>query len=527
MSFSRGLAQSILAAVVLTLAIAAPVLISPSTRLFGWEIDGREPDPYTVIEQFRTGEVAPPYLQPATDLVGRALALLLNPVAALNVVVLVTFPLAAGAAYSLARYVGASHSGSLLAGLAYAFSPFHIAHAAIHPHIAQTQWFPLYVLALWLCVEDARPLRLAALAVTGALTALSNFYAGLILVVLTPPLLAGLCFAARPTPRRLRSLGLTVGLLASGAMLGATVVALKAPALIANPVRFAFPRRDLFLYSAKWWSYLVPAMGHAVLGDAARRFWMQHDPPVRFVEQQVFLGWSPLLLAVAAALASLQVWRRLPASAEDDRRRAKAVLFFAGLAAIALVCSLSPARQIGRFLFVRPSSLLYEWAPMFRCYARFGMIVQLAVAVLAGLGLTALTRSTSRVRRAVVVTLLGAWVIEYAPVPWRWRDVLPTHGHRWLARQEGPLHVLDCAPWSVAEYTLPSLLGHPLSFLAAGEECRPALAPALMARADATHLLVRRASPSGAAFAQRSEPLEGLVLVQDLDDSLIFARPAP
>ena len=41
--------------------------------------------------------------------------------------------------------------------MAYAFSPFHLAQAAYHPHIAQTQWMPLYLLALWRCLDDASP----------------------------------------------------------------------------------------------------------------------------------------------------------------------------------------------------------------------------------------------------------------------------------------------------------------------------------------------------------------------------------
>ena len=39
-------------ALILTLAIAAPVLRAPSERIFGMEIVGRHYDPFTVMEQF-------------------------------------------------------------------------------------------------------------------------------------------------------------------------------------------------------------------------------------------------------------------------------------------------------------------------------------------------------------------------------------------------------------------------------------------------------------------------------------------
>ena len=103
-----------------TLLMAAPVVLAPSERLFGsGEVLGREDpnrDALVVIEQLRSGRVPAPYLQPLTDLPGRALARLVGPVAAYNVLVLATFPLSAAAAYLLARHVVGSHLGAMVAG---------------------------------------------------------------------------------------------------------------------------------------------------------------------------------------------------------------------------------------------------------------------------------------------------------------------------------------------------------------------------------------------------------------------------
>ena len=159
--------------------MAALVLRAPSERVFGMEIVGRHHDPFTVMEQFGRPITFGVYSQPVTDITGALLARLSGPVAAYNWLVLLSFPLSAAAAYLLARHLALSPAGAAVAAMAYAFSPFHVAHAAYHPHIAQTQWVPLYLLALWRCLDDASPAAVGFLAAATMAVTLSNFYGGL------------------------------------------------------------------------------------------------------------------------------------------------------------------------------------------------------------------------------------------------------------------------------------------------------------------------------------------------------------
>src|SRR3954466_6417855 len=92
----------------LTAVIAAPVLRAPSDRIFGMEIVGRHHDPFTVMAQFDRPVVLGVYFQPLTDIPGKIIARVSGPVAAYNWLVLLTFPLAAAAAYMLARHLGLS-----------------------------------------------------------------------------------------------------------------------------------------------------------------------------------------------------------------------------------------------------------------------------------------------------------------------------------------------------------------------------------------------------------------------------------
>ena len=472
------------AAVVITLVIAGPVLHAPSERIFGADIVGRHHDPFTVMEQFTRPMSLGLYWQPVTDLTGAAIARAAGAVAAYNWLVLLSFPLSAVAAYLLARHLALPPAGALLAALLFAFSPFHVAHAAYHPHVAQTQWLPLYLLALWRCMDKASWSAVAWLAVATAAVTLSNFYGGLIAAVITPMAVAAYWFGrARFVPRAGRDLGVTAGALAVIAVAGLAFVWRTAPSVIVAPAALAFVREDLFLYSAKWWSYLVPPVAHPLLGDTARRVWIASDVNVGLLEQQVSLGWSVIVLGAIAIFARRSAGRSMDA----------AVPILAAVALVALVCSLSPERTVFGVVVARPSALLYPIVPMFRSYARFGVIVQLMAALLAGIGAARLLALRTRSSRALCAGLVVLAIAEYAVWPPSIsRDVLPTAAHRWVMRQTAGSRVFDCEPLTIESASVPWLTGGRVA-LADGtdDDCaEPHLAARLWA-AGFTHLLVR------------------------------------
>jgi len=292
------------------------------------------------------------------------------------------------------------------------------------------------------------------------------------------------------------------------------------PAVLADSAAVAFRRADLFRYSAKWWAYLVPPVQNPVLGDAARRLWLDAGVGGGMLEQQVSLGWGIVALGLVAAFRWLARDRQ-PAALVN-------VPILAAIAAAALLCSLSPERRIGPFTILRPSGLLYGLLPMFRAYARFGVIVQLMAALLAGIGADWLLRAGTRRGRIACAALLLLAVGEYAVwPPSLWRDVLPTAAHRWVARQPAGLRVLDCARPTPAERSVPWLTGRQL--VPAGgefEDCTQPQLPGKLAAAGFTHLLVRRETSTGRWFASHPAP-EGLRLLEHFGDSEVFAVAAP
>jgi hypothetical protein len=507
-------------AIVLTVVMAAPVIRAPSDRIFGNPIVGRHHDPFTAMEQFARPIGIGVYSQPLTDIPGALLARALGPVAAYNWLVLLTFPLSAVAAYFLARHLALSPVGAGIAAMAFAFSPFHLAHAAYHPHVAQTQWLPIYLLAVWRCMERSTPAAICLVAASTAGVTLSNFYGGLIAAVITPVVLFSYWwFLSRRHTGSQRSLLTTVASLVVVAGIGVVYAAYAAHAAFANPTEFAFPRRDLFLYSAEWWSFFVPAVGHPLFGEFAANIWNAAGVRDGLLEQQVSVGWGVSALTLVATGAWFS--RARPGAAIAT------VPVLVAVGAAAFACSLSPEGRIGSVSVPRPSALLYELVPMFRSYARFGVVVQLAAALLAGLGVEFLWRSRGRWPRIVCVALLALATCEYAVLPSSlWRDVLPTPAHRRVVANPA-WKALDCyAPdpetasveW-LAKGRIAPLRGHL-------DDCLEPNLPDKLAASGFTHLLVRHGSAEARGLARASLP-DGLRREGAFRQADLFAVTTP
>ena len=193
----------------------------------------------------------------------------------------------------------------------------------------------------------------------------------------------------------------------------------------------------------------------------------------------------------------------------------------------ALVCSLSPERTIGAFKFVRPSALLYNVVPMFRSYARFGAVVQLMAALLAGIGVDHLRRAGTRRAQIVCLALVALAAGEYAVAPSTlWRDVLPTTAHRWVTQQPGRVQALDCMPLNQESESVQWLTGDRVTFLgSSARDCTEPNFSRKLAAMGYTHLLVRRGTADAYWFAQHPA-VDGLRVAADFDDGRVFAVTA-
>jgi hypothetical protein len=194
---------------------------------------------------------------------------------------------------------------------------------------------------------------------------------------------------------------------------------------------------------------------------------------------------------------------------------------------VALICSLSPEWPVGGVTLTRPSALLYGLAPMFRSYARFGVVVQLMAVLLAAAGAERLWRTRMTSARITCVVLVALAAGEYAVwAPALWRDVWPTAAHRWVAAQPDRVLAVDCAPMGAQPDSLQWLsAGRIVPQPSELEDCtEPKLADKLSA-AGYTHVLVRLDTDAGRRLAGGPAP-EGLQRAARFADAEVFVVTA-
>jgi hypothetical protein len=364
-----------------------------------------------------------------------ALLLTHNPVVAINVVSLLTTFLCGIGAYVLARRVGASPRGAVLAGMVFAFGvPRFFRMGQLH--LAAVQWVPFGLAAWHAYLDEGRRRDLRAAAGFFTLQALSSGHGTVFLLVAMVGLFAYRLVRGQPFAilRRLRDLGVV------GALL------LLPTALVLVEYRMVQHEMGLTRTLDDW----VRTNGASFFASPSHVDTYIHgrlpgrlDPP----QADLFPGYLPLLLAPFAFFgkrraAGAPAGRATAGNQPSGRQAGSDAPFYGLLALGSLWLALPLERPYGLW------PLLY-WLPglnFIRVPSRFTILTMLALAVLAGLGFERLARRLDGRRAtafAVVVGLLLA--VEFAAMPLQpahYRVEIPAVD-RWLAGVRKPFVVAE------------------------------------------------------------------------------------
>lgn len=309
-----------------------------------------------------------------------ALTHAVGPVCAWNLGLLAGFVLDGLAMYGLARWLTRRPVVALVAGYAYAFTPYHIEKSYGHIAYLHTWIFPILIWAVLALMK--RPSLRQSLACASALAI--AFYTDGYFILLAPVTI--LVFAAIWILRDVRSrafirqrfqwLALTATLTAVLALPVLLTFATNRSQISSDLTRTS---GDLANYGARWFEYLFPAHTHPIFGPLVRGFETHHLHNSNFSEQTLYVGWTVVILAVISVGGALA--RRSDAHAPTWA--VKSVLPLATLAVVAAVFSAPP--RIGPFRM--PSTFVYRAIPFWRVYARFFIVVDAALVALAAIGL--------------------------------------------------------------------------------------------------------------------------------------------
>jgi len=392
-------------------------------------------------------------LNPFNGLVTLPIQIAFGLTTAYNSVVILSLTLAAFFASLLVGHVSGGRRAGFVGGVIYAFGSYHLAHLLGHANLIASEWLPAYILALLVATEARGRARL-----------LPAFGAFVALTLLTfcdwqYVLFAGVftaCYAACHALAR-RSLAP----LAVAAAIGGAWAIAAAPLLLATAreLRDTAGDRPAVLgaekFSADLLSFFVPSPLQAWWGAWAERVGGLAVAPA--VERGVFLGLLPILLAACGLWLA---WRR-----------AAFWVFFAGLC---FLLALGPVLQIAGHPFAKvplPYRLLQQipGVNVSRVPARFALLVTLALAIMAGLGLVGLRARFPRLDRGAwrfVATplLVGALLAEHLAVPYPLTAVDEPPFYRQLAASAEPGAILEL-PFSMTRSTSlfgQTIHGHPI-----------------------------------------------------------------
>jgi len=285
---------------------------------------------------------------------------------ALNLVLVTSFILSAGATYALVTYLTGDRRAAAVSAIAFAFCPFVFAHLS-HIQLLMTAGLPLSLLCFHRLSDRPDIRRGVALGLALAAQTYACAYYGIFAVLLIGLATLLLAVLRRDLNQRSYWTAVLVGALVSAAIVAPLALVY---ARFGSETGFERPLEQARLYSATPGSYLASAAyAHQWLLPLAGKW-----------REVLFPGFIATILGAGGAVVGLR-----------HARRAPVIVLYTTIGLVALWASFGPDAGLYR--------VLHETVPAFtflRAPVRFGLIVQLALAVLAGFAVAEILRRRSR-----------------------------------------------------------------------------------------------------------------------------------
>src|SRR3989338_4848124 len=354
------------------------------------------------------------------------LPVLTTPIIAYNLQVIMNMLFAACFTYLLAYYLTKNRYAAFLSGIIFGFCPFMFVRSWQHLGETFVWTMPLFIWSLFR-LKDSNSLTVKVFFVISLVLAAINYAVIYYTFVITAIFLIYLLCKFKEDKSYLGKIFVLSGsafiiLIFQFWPVFKNLLFPSGHAPSAHNI-FLRPFNDLFEQSARPLSFFLPSATHPLFGKFTEQFIGTPLYGMSLTEHTLYLGWVPLTLAFIA----FRIWRRSRKSpgrqgftrgSPENNREDFYIGFFVFLAFAAWLFSQPPWWDIFGFKLYMPSFFMYKILPMFRAYCRFGIVVMLAVAVLAGYGLKfILERFKSRKTKVAITALFcGLVLFEF----WNW-----------------------------------------------------------------------------------------------------------
>lgn len=339
-------------------------------------------------------------INPLWSGITKSLALIGNECFIYNIQALSGFILAGFFIYLMVKRLTASRVAAFFSGIIFAFCPYHFVRSWQHLGLAYTQWLPLFLFSLFLLKDKINKKNIIFAFLSFYLVFSFDLYYAYFSLLIVSVFVIYLLLKERKGSSR-PVFWITVVSLANILVLAFRLMPIIAAAKVnISPSEWGIvrPFDYLFSQSARPLSYFLPASVHPIFGRFTEQFVGTSLYGGSFTEHVLYLGWTPLALAFIAF---------------KKRRGNFYIGFFLLLTVAAWIFSQPPWWSIFGFKIYMPSFFMYKIIPMFRAYCRFGIVLMLAVAVLAGFGLKFILGKFKSQKTKIAVTVLFSALVLF------------------------------------------------------------------------------------------------------------------
>ena len=391
--------------------------------------------------------------------IGFLLVQFLDHVTAWNIIWFLGLVFGGYGCYLLANNFSKNYLSSIIAGIIFTFTTYHMSHSLAHPGLSMIVWLPIFVLFLFKLLEKQSKYYSIVGGIIFFLVSLTHPYNSLFITIFSIIFFAVYIFRQKKVSNKTFitnfSILFTIGLISS------SVLFLSTPAISDElPSR---PLSEHINYSANLENLILPVHQHTtqIISDYGMitSFYSFFDkqPFSQSIENLTFLGYSVIFLSALAVI----------------RYRRNHTWFWLLICGIFVLMSLGPELKIFNEStgIELPDKVFYDNIPgwdQLRSPARFIVMANLALAVLASYAVYGLIKNKfSSFKQQIMLTSIIGFVIlfEFSMIPYlSYTEPIPDI-YEEIKNDESKFAVLPVPIGGIGEYGLmsdPAMLYHQL-----------------------------------------------------------------